>query len=254
MDTPQRTVKTETVGIQKDLFEKQKSNVEKYQDLIIGKRGLRALIKHELITLLSSWVPGALGIFLRSKLYPLLLGGVGRNVSFGTNVVLRHSHKIFIRDNVVVDDNCVLDAKGKDNRGIVIGEGVFIGRNTILSCKNGDILLSDNTNIGFNCEIVSANYVKVGKNVLMAAYTYIIDGDHDFERIDIPIVDQGRHARGIDIEDNVWLGAGVKVLDGVTVGRDSIIGTSAVVTADIPEYSIAAGIPAKILRKRDSST
>ena len=79
--------------------------------------------------------------FLRGKLYPLILGRVGRNVVFGANVTLRHPHKIAIGDNVVIDDQCCLDAKGTDNRGIVIGNGVFVGRNTILSCKNGDIVL-----------------------------------------------------------------------------------------------------------------
>jgi len=252
MDT-QRNAKTETIAIQKELFEEKKSKVAKYQDLIIGRRGLWNLIKYELITLFSSWVPGALGLFLRSKLYPLLLGRVGKNVSFGTNVVLRHPHKIFIGDNVVVDDNCLLDAKGTDNRGIIIGDGVFIGRNTILSCKNGDIFLNNNVNIGFNCEIVSANKVKVGENVLIAAYTYLICGDHDFDRIDIPISEQGRSARGICVEDNVWLGAGVKILDGVTIKRDSIIGTGSVVTTDVPEFSIAVGIPAKVIKKRDKA-
>ena len=55
--------------------------------------------------------------------------------------MLRHPHKIHIGSNVVIDDNCLLDAKGETNRGIRIGDGVFIGRNTILSCKNGDIEL-----------------------------------------------------------------------------------------------------------------
>jgi len=250
MANNRNNVKTETIEIQKELFHDKRSKITKYQDLIIGKRNLWHLIRYELITLFSSWVPGALGLFLRSKLYPFLIGRVGRNVSFGSNVVLRHPHKIFIGNNVVIDDNCLLDAKGTDNKGIIIGDGVFIGRNTILSCKNGDIFLDDNVNMGFNCEIVSANEVRVGKNVLFAAYTYLICGDHDFDRVDIPISEQGRSAKGINVEDNVWFGAGVKVLDGTTIKRDSIIGTGSVVTKDIPEYSIAVGAPAKVIKNR----
>ena len=117
---------------------------------------------------------------LRKTLYPLLLGSCGRNVVFGQNVVLRHPHKIHIGRNVVIDDNCLLDAKGETNRGIRIGDGVFIGRNTILSCKNGDIELGDGANIGFNCEVFSASRVTIGASVLMAAYGYVIGGDHDF--------------------------------------------------------------------------
>ncbi|GAH58292.1 unnamed protein product, partial [marine sediment metagenome] len=57
-------------------------------------------------------------------------------------------------------------------------EGVFIGRNSILSCKNGNIIISKNVNIGFNCEVFSASKVKIGENTLLAAYSYIIAGGH----------------------------------------------------------------------------
>jgi acetyltransferase-like isoleucine patch superfamily enzyme len=236
--------------IQRELFDERKSKVGKYRDLVIGRSGWGALIAYELVMLTSSWVPGALGLFLRGKLYPRILGAVGRNVVFGANVTIRHPHKISIADNVVIDDNCCLDAKGTDNRGITIGRGVFVGRNTILSCKNGDIIIDDNANLGFNCEIFSASRVRVGKSILMAAYTYLVGGDHLYDRVDIPVLEQGRTARGIDVDDNVWLGTHVVVTDGSRIGRDAIIGAGAVVVGEIPEFAIATGIPAKVLRDR----
>jgi acetyltransferase-like isoleucine patch superfamily enzyme len=240
--------------IQHELFDERKSKVGKYRDLVIGRTGVGPLVSYELVMLLSAWVPGALGLFLRSKLYPLVLGAVGRNVVFGVNVTLRHPHKIAIGDNVVIDDGCCLDAKGTDNTGIAIGTGVFIGRNTILSCKNGDIVIDDHANLGFNCEIFSASRVRVGKNILMAAYTYLVGGDHLYDRIDIPVLQQGRTARGIDVDDNVWLGAHVVVTDGSHIGRDAIIGAGAVVVGEIPEFAIATGIPAKVIRDRRPGT
>ena len=69
--------------------------------------------------------------------------------------------------------------RASTNRGIRIGNGVFIGRNTILSCKDGDIELGDEANIGFNCEIFSASRVTIGRSALIAAYSYVIGGDHD---------------------------------------------------------------------------
>ncbi|HUE87566.1 MAG TPA: acyltransferase [Vicinamibacterales bacterium] len=236
--------------IQQALFDDKKSKADKYRDLVIGRSGWGPLIAFELVMLLSSWVPGALGLWLRSKLYPRVLGRVGRNVVFGVNVTIRHPHKIHIGDNVVIDDQCCLDAKGTDNRGIAIGEGVFIGRNTILSCKNGDILIDDKANLGFNCEIFSASRVRIGKSILMAAYTYLVGGDHLYDRVDIPVLDQGRTARGIDVDDNVWLGTHVVVTDGSRIGRDAIIGAGAVVVGEIPEFAIATGIPAKVVRDR----
>src|SRR5882762_4430687 len=165
---------------QQQLFAEDTSAREKYSRLIVGRPGFGALLKYELVVMLSQARPGALSLALRKALYPWLLGSCGRNVVFGQNVVLRHPHKIHIGRNVVIDDNCLLDAKGETNRGIRIGDGVFIGRNTILSCKNGDIEIGDGANIGFNCEVFSASRVRIGANVLMAAYAYVIGGDHDF--------------------------------------------------------------------------
>jgi acetyltransferase-like isoleucine patch superfamily enzyme len=230
-----------------------RSRRERYADLVVGQPGLWALVKYEVVLLLSAWVPGALGLFLRSKLYPLILGRVGRNVAFGCNLVLRHPHKIDIDDNVVIDDQCCLDAKGTTNRGISIKRGVFIGRNTILSCKNGNIVLEEDANVGFNVEVFSAATVRVGKKVLIAAYTYLVGGDHLYDRVDVPVLDQGRTARGIDVGDNVWLGAHVVVADGVRIGRDAVVGAGAVVTSDVPEFHVAAGVPARVIRDRRTS-
>jgi len=199
---------------------------------------------------LCAWVPGALGLALRSVLYRRLLGKAGRNVTFGANVVLRHPKKIRIGDNVVVDDNCCLDAKGTDNQGITLGNGVFLGRNTILSCKNGDIVIEDEANLGFNIEVFSASRVRIGRKVLVAAYTYLVGGDHLYDRVDVPVLDQGRTARGIDVGDHVWLGAHVVVTDGSRIGRDAIVGAGAVVVGEVPEFAIATGIPAKVVRDR----
>jgi acetyltransferase-like isoleucine patch superfamily enzyme len=191
-----------------------------------------------------------MGLFLRSKLYPIILKKCGKNVIFGSGVVFRHPKKISIGDNVVIDDNCVLDAKGDANSGISIAKNVFIGRNSIMYCQNGDILIDDDSNIGSNCQIFSARLVRIGKKVLVGAYSYFIGGGHKSDRIDIPIIDQGREAKGITVKDDVWVGAGVKVLDGITVNESSILGTGAVVTEDVPKYAVVAGIPAKIIKDR----
>ena len=235
---------------QDQLFAPGVSARKRYAGLIIGKPGLGALIKYELIVSIAQGCPGAAGLALRKVLYPKLLGSCGRNVVFGQNVVLRHPHKIHLGDNVVVDDNCLLDAKGESNTGIRLGSGVFIGRNSILSCKNGDIELADGANIGFNCEIFSASRVRIGRQVLMAAYSYVIGGDHDFSDPSRPVLEQGRRSAGITIGDGAWIGAGAKILDGVTVGAGAVIGASALVRDDVPERSVAVGIPARVVSTR----
>lgn len=240
----------ESVEIQKELFDAKKSKLQKYKEIVLGEASTWFLIKYELITTFVSWLPGALGLVLRSKLYPMLLGGAGRNVTFGVNVVLRHPKKIFIGNDVVIDDNVVLDAKGQSNKGLFIGNGVFIGRNTILSCKNGDLRLEDGANLGFNCEIYSASEVTVGKNVLMAAYVYLVGGTHTFQRTDVPILQQERVSAGIRVGDNSWLGAHAVVFDGVNIGKECIIGAGAIINHDIADWKIAAGVPAKVIKDR----
>ena len=238
------------VGRAQDQLFRDGSARSKYAALIIGRPGLGPLLSYELVVLLTQWVPGALGLALRKICYPWLLGGCGRNVVFGQNVVLRHPHKVVIGDNVVIDDNCLIDAKGTSNRGIRIGNGVFIGRNTILSCKNGDIEIADRANIGFNCEIFSASRVIIGQDVLIAAYAYVVGGDHEATDRSKPVTEQGRQSKGVTISEGAWLGAGVTVFDGVAVGAHAIAGAGAVVRADIPAGSTAVGVPARVLDTR----
>jgi acetyltransferase-like isoleucine patch superfamily enzyme len=239
------------MGIQEAMAASGGSALRKYQDLVVGSRSLGRLLLYEAVMLAASWVPGALGLALRKLLYPLLLGAVGRGVVFGQGVVLRHPHKIRIGDGVTIDDLVVLDAKGTANRGIEIGNGVFLGRGTILSCKDGDIILGDHTNLGFHCEIFSASRVTVGRHGLFAAQAYLVGGGHEFERAELAVIDQPRSSEGITLGDNVWLGTGVKVLDGVHLGDDVVVGANAVVTADLPDGAIAAGVPARVLRQRE---
>jgi acetyltransferase-like isoleucine patch superfamily enzyme len=226
------------------------SSRDKYASLVVGRPGLAALLKYELVVTLSQARAGALGLVLRKRLYRWLLGSCGRNVVFGQNVVLRHPHKIHIGSNVVIDDNCLLDAKGEANRGITIGDGVFVGRNSILSCKNGDIELKAAANIGFNCEVFSASRVTIGAGVLMAAYGYIIGGDHDFSDPAKSVLDQERTSSGVSIGDGAWLGAGAKVLDGVAVGDHAVVGAGAVVRDNVPAHAVAVGVPARLVTSR----
>jgi acetyltransferase-like isoleucine patch superfamily enzyme len=228
----------------------------RYMDLVLGRRSLPGLIKFELITLLVARLPGALGILLRGKLYPLILGHVGRGVIFGTGITLRHPHKIRIGDGCVIDDHVMLDAKGTTNQGIVLEEGVFLGRYSILSCKNGDITLKARANFGFYCDVFSANRVVVGADTVIAAYTYILSGgSYMTERLDVPISHQYdlSAAKPTRIGEGSWLGARVTVIEGVTTGRGSVLGAGAVVNADVPDYGIAVGVPAKTVRLREGA-
>lgn len=239
-------------SLHKKLIDQEQSFYTKYSTLTIGRKSLTALVKYELIILLFSGVPGALGFFLRKIFYPSLFKEVGRGVIFGKNITLRHPHKIIIQDNSVLDDNVVLDAKGENNAGIRIGRNVFVGRNTILSCKEGSIFLDDYCNLSANCSLLSETEIRLGRYCFLAGRCYLVaGGNHSFEDVTTPIMFQPSFSKGgIRIGEDVWLAAGAILLDGVTIGSGSIVGAGSVVTRSLPENVIAVGAPAKVIRYR----
>ena len=140
--------------------------------------------------------------------------------------------------------------RGGTTRASASVAACFLGRNAILSCKNGDIVIEDDANIGFNTEIFSASRVRVGKKVLIAGVHLSRRWRSSLRPRRRARARPGRTAAGIDIGDHAWLGAHVVVTDGSKVGRDAIIGAGAVVVGEIPEFAIAVGIPAKVVRDR----
>jgi len=242
-------------SVQKELIDQRGSFYSKYTTLFLGRRGFFSFLKYEIVILFFANMPGALGFFFRKLFYPGLLKKVGKGVVFGRGITLRHPKKIVIGANTFIDDNVVLDAKGETNVGIVVGSNAFIGRNTILSCKEGSIYLDDYCNISANCHLLSETEIRLGKYVFLAGQCYLVaGGNHSFEDTAIPIMLQPSYSRGgISIGEDVWLGAGVIILDGAAIGRGTIVGAGSVVRDVIPEYCIAVGTPAKKTKDRKTS-
>ncbi len=240
------------LGGQKDLLDEKKGAVAKYKELFLGKVSFFFFLKYEILMTLFSWVPGALGFGLRKVFFKGLFKKTGRGVVFGRNMTIRHPKKIEIGDNVVFDDNSVVDAKGEDNQGIVIGNNVLIGRNTTLSCKGGDILIGDFSNIGPDNTIISESSISIGQYVFTAGKLYMIaGGTHSFDRTDIPIWHQPSISKGgIRIEDDVWIGAACTILDGVKIGTGAVIGAATLVHKRIKAYSVNLGNPAQVVKMR----
>lgn len=238
-------------GLHKTMFAK-KSNLGKYQEMVIGDRGKWALLKYEFINLFFSPLPGALGLVTRKIFFKKLFKKVGKNVIFGRNLVLRHPHKIIIGDNVIIDDDCTIDAKGESNTGIDIGEYVTIGRFSSLVCKNADISIGSHVNIGSSVKIIVANSGKIaiGSQIDIGSGCHFSGGSYDYSQSDVLPSTQRLATKGISIGDLAWIGAGVIVLDGVNIGSKSIIGAGAVVTHDIPANSLAFGVPAEVVKQR----
>ncbi len=239
---------------QKELLDPRRKLSGKYASLCVGRPGLAALLAYEFINLFVAPVPGALGLLLRRRFFPLVLGKVGKGVVFGRNVVLRHPHKIEIGDNTFIDDNAVLDAKGENNEGIRIGSRAMIGRNTILTCKEGSIFLGDDCNLSAGCQLLSETEIRLGNRCFLAGECYLVaGGNHPVADTSRPIMFQPSTVKGgIRIGEDTWMGAGVTVLDGVAIGKGSVIGAGAVVAASLPDYTYA--VAERRLRLADRRT
>jgi acetyltransferase-like isoleucine patch superfamily enzyme len=236
------------------LTDESKSPLQRYQQVVVGSQSLAYTIRYEVICGLFGSFPGALGMWLRRRFYKSILNRMGRGVIIGAGTQLHHARKIALGDRVAVAYRCLLDARGDSNEGITIGDDVTIGRNTGLICKNGDIRIGSNVGIGANISIhaVDGNRIEIGDNVIIAPYTYVGATMYNTDRTDIPITLQGpKPLGGVRVEDNVWLGANVIIFDGITIGRDAIVGAGAVVTRDVPPYAVALGVPAKVVKMRN---
>jgi acetyltransferase-like isoleucine patch superfamily enzyme len=237
----------------KDTLQDERSSAFRaYRKMCHGDVSMGRLVACEVITTLFSGIPGALGLLLRKWFYPLMFPHIGKSVVFGRHLTLRHPHKIRIGDRVILDDNCVIDAKGDSNTGITIEDDVYIGRNSIVYCKNGDIILKKKVNLSSNCQVFSSNRLTIGEGTVIGAYTYLLSGgEYDVTDKETPFADQsGLLSKGeLTIGANCWISARVTVLDGATVGDHCVLGAGAVVTEPVPPDSLAVGVPAKVVKK-----
>lgn len=193
-------------------------------------------------------------MILRGKILKILLKKSGRNFFLGKKVEMLCKKKIEIGNNVSINDYVYIDAMSKE--GLKLGNNVSLGMRSILRLSGSlervgiGLTIGDNTAMGNDCFVGAAGGVKIGSNVAIGQNVRFHSENHDFSDKSRLISEQGVTNKGIIIFDDCWIGSGVVFLDGVTVGKGSVIGANSIVTKDIPEYSIAVGSPAKVIKKR----
>lgn len=209
---------------------------------------------------------------LRSLLYRFILGSIGSGVRIKAGVEFNDARLVYLEDGVVLSKGVYIDSRedsvvrlgkqaslDRDVRlltsdggcRIILGPKVRLDRGVDMRVKRGGCTeLGERTYVGPYACFSGSGSIKVGKNCLIASHCSIYAHNHAFADATIPIRDQGFTCKGITIEDDVWLGTGVRVVDGVTIGEGSVVGAGAVVTKSIPPYSIAVGVPAKVIGKR----
>ncbi len=132
-----------------------------------------------------------------------------------------------------------------------IGRWAWIGHGSKLRVHEGEVSIGAKTVMGQECTISAFQHVSIGRECILADRVMLIDFDHGVVEVDRPIRLQGIYKRDVHVGHNVWMGYGACVLRGVTIGDNSIVGTSSVVTSEVPENAIVAGAPARVIRMRD---
>lgn len=153
---------------------------------------------------------------------------------------------------VFIDDHVTLYAHA-DGGSLSIGDDSSLQRYTILElAQGGNIRIGRHTHIQAGCQLTAAKgSILIGDHVQIAPRCGLYPYQHGFAATDIPIARQPLTSKGdIVIEDDVWLGVGAIVLDGVTIGRGAVVAAGAVVTTSIPPFAIAAGVPARVIGHR----
>ena len=236
------------------LYREDLSWLGRYRLKVVGDRGLSYLLRYELVQLLFGNTSGALGFFLRRMFYRGLFLECGLSPIFGKGTSIRHPQRITLGNRVAIDENVLLDSGGREDCRMKIGDDVIVSRGCVLQAKTGSLSIGKKSDLGCYTVISSVSGIHIGESVLIAAHCYIGGAQYQSGNLDVPMMQQGIAVQDpVFIGDDVWLGAGSIVLNGVRVGKGTIVGAGAVVTKDLPEFAVAAGVPAKVLRSRKKS-
>jgi acetyltransferase-like isoleucine patch superfamily enzyme len=193
------------------------------------------------------------GLFLRpflKKCSGLLFIGKGVNV--------RHAYQLSTGKNTILEDNVNINALSEN--GIILGDNVSIARDSILFCtgviaqKGKGITIGHGTGISARAYFSGQGGIEIGNDVIFGPEVKIFSENHNYADAELTIKAQGVTKKGVVIGNNCWIGAGAHILDGVIIGDGCVIAAGSVVNRSVPENSIAAGIPAKVIKNRISPT
>lgn len=248
---PNHNALDESAFIRGRLFAPGKSPFARYRELVFHSFSWPKFLTYELLVTFIGPVPGALGFALRKVLFNRLFRQAGKGILFGSNITLRHADLISLGDAVVLDRDCVIDARGAGDAGIVIGDRVIVNRGAAIQAKVGHIEIGAGCNIGSQADIVSQGPIIIEENVSIAGKAMIAGGRYVVAQDDSEPGAKHRFTGGaIRIGRNARIGMGAIIQDGVTVGENAIVAPGAVVFESVPADSVVWGNPARPIRSR----
>ena len=190
-------------------------------------------------------------IMLINPTHSALWGQIGPGVSLSRSARIHNARSIKLGKNVKIFGHSEIIVNGGS---LTIGDSTYILYNAMIMTYGGNIEIGSHCSINPFSVIYGGGGLTIGNFVRIAPHVAIFPSNHIYDDPDTPIYLQGIKAEGIVIKDDVWIGAGAKILDGVTIGYGSVVAAGSVVTKDIPEYAVAAGVPARVIGWRKHGT
>ena len=224
----------------------------RYKNKVLGSdKGYLHLLQFELSQICFANLGGGAGYLARRLSLSSLFRECGSGLILGRGIILRRLAAISLGKNVAIDDHTLIDGGMESACRIDIGAGVIISKGSVIQAKNGPLEIGDECDIGAHTIISSAGGIFLAPNVLIAGNCYIGGARYNLDALDTPIMYQGVYSRGpIRVGEGTWIGASVNILDGVTIGKGCVVGAGSTVLKDIPDYSIAVGSPATVIKNR----
>jgi acetyltransferase-like isoleucine patch superfamily enzyme len=193
---------------------------------------------------------------LRGLYLKLFLKKSSGLIFIGKNVKVRHAYMLSAGKNLILEDNVSINALSKN--GMIFGDDVSIAKDSILfatgviAYKGAGISIGDRTGISARAYFAGQGGISIGKDVIMGPNVQIFSENHNFSDLELTIKEQGVTKIPVIIGDNCWIGAGATILAGVTIGNGCVIAASSVVSKSVPANSIVAGVPAKVIKSRET--
>ncbi len=195
-------------------------------------------------------------MFIRGCWHRLFFGGSKGLVLVGRQASVRYAHQLIAGKDLIIEDNAEVNCLSEQN--IVLGNRVTIGKHAIIRPSNiyggaigAGLKVGDHSNIGPFAYIGCSGFISIGNNVMISPRVSIYAENHVFDNPEILMKEQGVTQAPVIIEDDCWIASNSIILAGVTIGKGSVIAAGSVVTKDIPPYSVAAGVPAKVIKQRN---
>jgi acetyltransferase-like isoleucine patch superfamily enzyme len=207
-------------------------------------------VLEQFVEALAGWVPSVLGVGLRAVVYRSILHSEGA-VAIEDGVRIRFASNVWLGRGAYLDHGVYLHACPA---GIRIGAESFVMKNAILhvynfrDLPNAGITIGSRSLIGEACILRGQGGITIGDDVYLAPMVQMLAVNHVYHDTTRPISQQGITTQGIVVEDGAWIGGGAIILDGVRIGRNAVVGAGAVVTRDVPGYTVVAGNPARVVR------